>query len=87
MLGSDDDPVVPVDRWKLENLVEEKTPFTMREFELLIGWFFLGDGPASRRKLAWDTIQLSAEAQQKIAEVQAEFPQAQIIAIREESFT
>jgi hypothetical protein len=57
----DDDPMIPVDVGKLRRLVE-KTPLTMPQFEQLIGWSFgMGEAPASKRRLAWDMLQLSEE--------------------------
>jgi hypothetical protein len=56
-----DDPLVPVDTWRLEALVA-KTPLSMPEFERLVGWSFsMGDAPASKRRLAWDILQLPEE--------------------------
>lgn len=74
MTPAGEDPLVQVDRRKLEELVKQKTVFTFQEFEIIVGWPFLDAAPQSKRALAWEIIQMSKQNQGIIRDVAAAFP-------------
>jgi len=78
-----DDPLAPIDRRALEKLVTEKTPFTMGEFERICGWDFLRDAPASKKKLAWDILNLGRPALARLHEAYRAFPKLSVTGVRD----
>jgi hypothetical protein len=75
----EEDPLVPVNRWALQREVEKRTPFSMGEFENLIGWSFsMGDAPASKKQLAWDVMRLPRETLDRVQQFQQTNPSAWI---------
>jgi hypothetical protein len=70
-----DDPLVSVNRWALQREVEKRTPFSMGEFENLIGWSFsMGDAPASKKQLAWDVMRLPRATLDRLKKYQEQRP-------------
>lgn len=68
------DQMIEIDMAKLADLVA-KTPFTMPEFERLIGWgFSMGDAPRWKRALAWQVLQLPQDDLQRLHDLQKLFP-------------
>lgn len=74
------DPIEPLDRDKLFSLVEKNTPWGRDGFQRILGFAFdaVIAAPRSRKILARDLIELPAEDQRKLREIQMGFPNAEI---------
>ena len=72
------DPMVPIDRTALKKLVEAKTPFSMGEFEHIVGWDFVRDAPLSKKNTAWKLINMPRHQQQSILDIYRRFPECYI---------
>jgi hypothetical protein len=73
MIEVAEDQLVPINRAKLKALVE-KTPFSMGQFEKLVGWSFFHEAPASKRALAWRVLGLSRHQLDLLCKYQDAFP-------------
>lgn len=71
----------PVDREKLFALVAEKTPFSKKQFERLLGYEFGDTAPVEMKRLARDLIELPRADQDKLKEIQLFIPGAVITRI------
>lgn len=77
------DPLEPVNVAALTRLVA-KTPFTMPEFERLVGWSFSRrDAPRSKRVLAWQLLRLSQENLELLRRCQSFFPDSWVSTVRD----
>ncbi len=76
-------PIVPVDRKKLAALVERKTDFTIDEFERIVGWSFIREAPAEKRKLAWDILNLGKQDLDRLRELYRHFPKCYVTRVRD----
>lgn len=71
---------VPIHRKKLTDLVA-KTPFSMYDFEQIIGWDFIKDAPAKKKETAWELLNLGEANLKIMSALRKAFPQAYILEI------
>jgi len=73
---------VPIHRKKLIDLVA-KTPFSMYDFEQIIGWDFIKDAPSKKKDLAWALLNIGEVNLKIMSALRKAFTKAYILEIRD----